>query len=233
MGFEPLVPTQSRSQQIVSQIEQQIRSGELAVGEKLATEKELCEQFGVSRSVVREAIKLLEAMGLVVSRQGSGSYVRKETGPAVSRLLSLSVSPGRDAVAELFKFREVLEMSAAKWAADHATDADLDEIAEILEQNRAAVRAGDGEAFTSTDWKLHSRIAEASRNRYLAVVLTAVREMQHDVVRMLGDDVGSAERAAGEHAEIVASIRAHDPERARVAAREHIRTTAASALERQ
>ncbi len=225
MSFQPVAPAQSRSQQIMSQIESQIRSGALQVGEKLATEKELSEQFGVSRSVVREAIKLLEAMGLVVSRQGSGSYVRNDTGTAVSRLLSLSVSPNDRGVQDLFEFREGLELLSARWAADRRNDQDLEDIRGRLEQNRQAAHGRDAEGFTVSDWQFHSRIAEATGNQYLTVVLSAVREMQHDVVAMMSSDIGSMERAIGEHERIVDALERGDAAEAEEAARAHIAST--------
>ncbi|WP_129664010.1 FadR/GntR family transcriptional regulator [Phytoactinopolyspora endophytica] len=227
MQFKPLVPVQTRSHQIVAQIEGQIRTGELSHGQKLASETQLASEFGVSRSVVREAIKLLEAMGLVSSRQGSGSYVRTDPGPAVSRVLSLSVAPDDTAVNELFEFREHLEVTAARLAAERRTDESLAHIQEQLEANIEAVSNRDGEAFTQSDWKLHSAIAEATGNRYLTVVLTAVREMQHGVVKLITDHIGSLQRAVEQHRRIIDGIVAGDPDKAEAAVREHIRTTAA------
>jgi GntR family transcriptional repressor for pyruvate dehydrogenase complex len=228
MSFQPLGPTQTRSQQVVAQIEEQIHSGALTVGQKLATEKELSEQFGVSRSVIREAIKLLEAMGLVVSRQGSGSFVRNDAGTAVSRLLSLSVAPNDGMVDDLFEFREALEVLSVRWAAERRDGEDLDEIRGHLAANQDAMRRRDPDSFTDSDWRFHSRIAEASGNRYLAVVLSSVREMQHDVVRLMGADVGSVERAAREHEQIVDSIAEGDADLAEAAVRQHIRSTVTS-----
>lgn len=225
MSFQPLVPAQSRSQQIVTQIEQQIGSGALAIGQKLATEKELSEQFAVSRSVVREAIKLLEAMGLVVSRQGSGTFVRNDTGTAVSRLLALSVAPDDGTIDTLFEFREALEVLSVRWAAERHSSIDLDEIRVRFEANRDATQRRDRAAFTETDWLFHTRIAEAAGNRYLAVVLSAVREMQHDVVALISGDTGSIERAVQEHQAIVDCIVDGDPDRAEAAVRKHIRST--------
>ncbi|WP_165367492.1 FadR/GntR family transcriptional regulator [Phytoactinopolyspora endophytica] len=232
MSFEPLRKPQTRSQLVVSQIEDQIRAGELTHGEKLASETQLAHQFGVSRSVVREALRLLEAMGLISSRHGSGSYVSNNTERIVSRILSLSVMPDETSVHELFEFRESLESDAARLAAQRRSEGDVDTILRRLEANASAAAARDAEEFTRTDWEFHAAISEAAGNRYLAVVLKAVREMQYDVVNLLTTDTGSVDQAVDQHRRIVKAVIEGSAEGAESAARIHIQTTAACCIER-
>ena len=80
MGFRAVILTRSY-EQVVQQIQEGIRSGSLVPGQRLPTERELGESFGVSRAVVREALKVLAAMGLVESRQGSGNYFAPTRSP--------------------------------------------------------------------------------------------------------------------------------------------------------
>ncbi len=101
-------------EQIVRQIQSAIRDDGLSEGDRLPTERELAETFGVSRSVVREAIKVLSAQGLVESRQGSGLFVRNRPIESVSRAIVLSVSPDLMSVERLFEFRKLLEVDAAR-----------------------------------------------------------------------------------------------------------------------
>ena len=103
-------------EQIVQQIQEAIRVNSLTQGDRLPTERELAETFGVSRSVVREAIKVLTAQGLVESRQGSGLYVVNRPIESVSRAIVLSVTPDEDSVDQLFEFRRLLEVDAARLA---------------------------------------------------------------------------------------------------------------------
>jgi len=106
---------------IVQQIVGQIREGQLVQGQKLPTELQLSGAYGVSRSVVREAVRTLDTMGFVESRRGSGSYVRNDQLPSITRGLSFSVTLEEQSVFLLFEFRAVLEASVARFAALRAT----------------------------------------------------------------------------------------------------------------
>jgi len=114
-----VVPTgQARSfEPIVDQFLQRIHDGQLRPGERLDTERELAAQFGVSRGVIREAIKVLVALGLVESRQGSGTYISNHQVPSISRSLILSARPEPDSLAEMAEYRIPLERQGAELAA--------------------------------------------------------------------------------------------------------------------
>lgn len=212
------------------QIEDQIHAGEYKVGERIPTGKVIAETFGVSRSVVREAVKLLEAKGLIVARQGSGVYVSDNTSSAVSRLLELSVGPQDGALEQLLQFRETLDSSASRWAAELRSSEQLATIAEALDENRVAGAAQDVEEFTTTDYRFHSAIAQASGNSYVAAVLRAVHEMQHDVVALMIHDIGSLQAAVAEHEAIFNAIAARNAPAAAEAALAHIRSTSSNIL---
>jgi DNA-binding FadR family transcriptional regulator len=116
--------TVSRSyEQIVQQIQDGILRGEFGHGQKLPTERELGQAFGVSRATVRDAMRVLGTMGLIEARQGSGIYVRHDPVPVVSRALTLSVTPDEQSVDHLFTFREGLETQAVRLATErHSAD---------------------------------------------------------------------------------------------------------------
>src|SRR5215211_1137494 len=122
MGFKSVTVTRSY-EQVVKQVGDAIQRGALPRGQKLPTERELADSFGVSRGVVREAVKVLTTMGLVESRQGSGTYVRTDPLPAVTHALTLSVEPEEHAIGRLFEFRQALEALAARRAAERRSDA--------------------------------------------------------------------------------------------------------------
>src|SRR5215207_9902345 len=125
-------------EQIVRQIQEAIRDNALTEGDRLPTERELAETFGVSRSVVREAIKVLSAQGLVESRQGSGLFVRNRPIESVSRAIVLSVSPDLMSVERLFEFRKLLEVDAARLAATRATPEQIAALERMLGGYRPA-----------------------------------------------------------------------------------------------
>lgn len=216
-------------EQVAQQIEAQIRGGELVRGQKLPTEREMGEQFSVSRGVVREAIKVLSAMGLVESRQGSGIYVRNNPIPSISQALTLSVTPETASVQRLFEFRESLEALAAHYTALRRTDEQLAEIHAIMAENARSIETNDWNLFSETDQSLHLAIADAADNPYLHAVLSATRQMQRDVMRLLARRSGVLAIAVGHHERIVAAITAGDAVAAVEAMREHMQYSAAGA----
>jgi len=207
---------------IAREIEGEIRNGALVCGQKLPTERELATRFGVSRGVVREAIKALEAMGLVESRQGSGIYVCDRLIASISRALTLSVQSDTASVLDLFVFREPLEVLAAECAAHNRTDADLAALAQWVAAGDRAAVADDYPAFRLADEAFHTAVSVASGNDYVRAVIGAVLHMRHIVVALTDPQFGSVHDGARTHAAIAAAIAARAPEAAGVAMRDDV-----------
>ena len=227
MEFTSINVTRSY-EEVVRQIEHALSEGRFVRGQKLPTERELASTFGVSRGVVREAIKVLGTMGLVESRQGSGVYVRNNPVPTVSRALTLSVAPDEESVYRLFEFREPLEILAARYAAKRGSEEQFEEIRREAAATVEAAAAEDHETFGIADWRFHDAVSEASGNPYLSVIMGAVRQMQQEVARLLARQSGVMATAAKQHTRIVEAIMSGDSERASAAMREHIRYSASS-----
>ncbi len=225
MEFRPVVVAHAY-EQIVRQIEERVRGGGLAAGDKLPTERELGRSFGVGRGAVRDALRVLETMGLVESRQGSGTYVRREPVPVVSRALTLSVAASEHSVEHLFAYREPLEVHAAWLAARSRSEAQKAAINHASEATAGCADAGDQPAFKRADWAFHGAIAEASGNPYLAVTLEAVRDMQRDVIPLVLREKGVMSVAAAQHRRVAAAIAAGDADAAAAAMRLHVRYSA-------
>jgi len=209
----------------VQQITEQIREGQLVRGQKLPTELQLSGTYGVSRAVVREAVRTLDTMGLVESRRGSGSYVRNDQIPSITRGLSFSVTLEEQSVSLLFEFRAVLEANAARFAALRATSEQVAAIQKAATASADAARVGDVYAFRVADDAFHGALSSAADNAYLGVSVTAVRHMQNDVTHLITPMRGSMS-AAAEHLSIAAAVANHDAERAEETMREHIHHSA-------
>lgn len=212
-------------EQIVTQIQGAIREGQFVRGARLPTERELAESFGVSRSVVREAVKVLGAMGLVESRQGSGLYVRNNTIQTVSRAFILSVSPDTESVDRLFEFRQGLEEEAARRAAERRSPGQINALRTLVDLGDTAVAPQDWIVFGDADSRFHEAIAEASGNPYLRVAIVTARDMQRDVVSLFSDHPGSMREAVNHHRAIVETIAAQDPVAAAARMGQHIQYT--------
>jgi GntR family transcriptional repressor for pyruvate dehydrogenase complex len=212
------------SERIAQEIAEQIRAGRLVRGQKLPTEREMGEHFHVSRGVIREAVKMLDAMGLVESRQGSGIYVRNNPIPSISRALTLSVTPDEQSIAALFEFRAILEENAAERAALHRTEDDCRALDAMVIEGLAAARAGDAARWHDVDNRFHRAVADASGNPYLGVAIDAVRAMQVGVIQLIRE-LGGSPPAAEHHRAIAAAVVAGDPAAAAERMRAHIEYT--------
>ncbi|HSR22334.1 MAG TPA: FadR/GntR family transcriptional regulator, partial [Candidatus Eisenbacteria bacterium] len=148
--------------EIVDQIRELISAGRIKPGDRLPPERELAELFKASRNSVRDAIRVLEQMGLIESRQGDGTYVRSVSAEDLAEPLALMLLQSRTQMRELWEVRRVLEPSLAEFAASRITDEELDELETILEAQRRKVEGGS--TALEEDIAFHYRIAEAARN---------------------------------------------------------------------
>lgn len=210
------------SDEVAGSLERWIREQGLPPGAQLPTEKVLCERFGVSRAVIREAISRLKADGCVRTRQGSGAFVAARPGSGVFRLPLPEVLP-QDA-AEVFELRYVIETAAAALAAERRTEADLARIRVALQRMRDAITEGMDAAGDDDDF--HVAIAEATHNPPLARFQQFMGQ-QFSGSRLPtwspgGHRAGRARDAQNEHERIFEAIAAADPVEARRAAAAHL-----------
>lgn len=216
----------SRSEEIARVLADRIVEGAIAPGERLPSEGRLVEEFGASRTVVREALQRLQSRGLVRTRVGSGSYALTPPAPvAGDDWLAARDSSER---AELHAFRTAIETEAAALAARRPSAADLAAIeAALADLERATLPAASAEA----DFAFHRAIAAASGNRYLLAALDRMgaRAIVLPPARIADAERASADAAAvvSEHRAIAAAIRAADPLAASAAMRAHLTASAA------
>lgn len=220
--FHSVAPTVRLADQVADALAAEVRSGRLSEGDRLPTEAALAEQFGVSRTVVREAVSRLKSLGLLDSRQGSGVYVR----PAGVEPLRFEMPhvASREAVIQMVELRRALEAEVAALAAERRTPEDVQRIREAIEALHAAVAAGGNGA--DEDVRFHRAIAEAARNPFLIGTLQYLRQFLHGATRVTRANEARradfAREVAQEHAQIVEAIEAGDPLRAREAAKSHM-----------
>lgn len=206
--------------EIAGRLDAWIREQGLSPGAQLPTEKALCERFGVSRPVIREAIARLKAEGCVRTRQGSGAFVAER--PEVFRLPLPDGLP-QDAD-EVFELRYLVETGAAALAAERRTEHDLQRIAAALARMHAALEthaeaAGADDAF-------HIAIADATHNRALARFAQFMgQQFSHSrkpTWNEAGHASGRAHDAQDDHERIYKAIAAGNPAAARQAAAAHL-----------
>ena len=207
--------------EIVDQIRELISAGRIKPGDRLPPERELAELFKASRNSVRDAIRVLEQMGLIESRQGDGTYVRSVSPEELAEPLALLLLQSRTQMRELWEVRRVLEPALAEFAASRITDEELDELEAILEAQRRKVEAGF--IPLEEDTAFHYGIAEAARNTVMLRALdTLVDLLRQSRERSLQQHDRPAYSLAG-HRRILAALHRRDPEGARAEMLRHLR----------
>lgn len=211
------------SEQLADALAASIRQGHWRAGEKIPTESALVERFGVSRTVVREALSRLRTLGLIVSRQGSGAYVQ-DAEPVDDTSLLLAPDGSMKAVIQMVEVRRALETESAGLAAARRSRKALQQIkAAVLALDQAVARGGDG---VSEDVAFHAAIALAADNPFLLNTLAYLNRFLLDATRVTRaneatrSDLEQAVRH--EHLTIVAAIEAQDVAAARLAGATHM-----------
>lgn len=214
------------SNAVAQQIENLILEGVLRDGDQLPAERELAMTMNVSRPVLREALKSLEARGLLVARQGGGNYVADVVGEVFSTPMRELIATHPKATADYLEYRHEIEAVTAEMAARRATQADRQMLGDIISRMEAAHAAADFEAEAEIDVEFHNAVGECAHN---FILLHSLRSCY----RLLSDGVfhsrariyhlpDARETLLMQHRTIVTTICDGDPAAARAAAMAHI-----------
>lgn len=209
-------------ERIVEQIENQILASKLKLGEQLPPERDLAEQFGVSRTAVREAIKTLSQKGLVAVQHGRGTFISNQTPQAVRHSLDLMIKIGaNDGSRGLVEVREMLEPEIAALAAKRAQK-------EQLDAARAAVAAmddamHDANRFVESDLDFHLALAEATQNPVFPILIDSIVDLLREQRKRIARTRGGLERGQFHHKKILRAVEQRDADVAREAMRTHLR----------
>ncbi|WP_327358301.1 FadR/GntR family transcriptional regulator [Streptomyces sp. NBC_01304] len=212
-------------EQAVDRLREQITHGEWAVGTKLPGENQLAQILGVGRSTVREALRALAEAGLVRARQGAGVFVI-----ATKPKESWSAELRQAAVADVYEVRMIVEVEAARLAAQRRTDEDLPVLGAALKARRAA-GAGSTPDFVDADIALHAAVVGAAHNPVLTSLFTefvpVLREGLIDLVELLDLRAGDPQHGDDGHALLVDSVVRGDAETAGHTMRDELTQTLA------
>ncbi|BCJ85601.1 FadR/GntR family transcriptional regulator [Effusibacillus dendaii] len=204
--FEPISDNTAFSQKIVSQITDAIVRGELSPGDRLPTERELGNQFGVSRTVVRDAIKLLAGRGILHVRHGVGIFV-SESQMAYAEMDGALYNKD-NSIKDLFEIRKVLECETVVWAAQRATNAQLNRLQQIL--NDASANVDNLTILGERDAQFHVGLAEASCNLVsVRLMLTMLDLLSESRMESLSIE-GRPQRSLVDHQQILDAIKQKD-----------------------
>lgn len=220
--FTPVHDNEALSEKIIFQITDAVVRGDLKPGDKLATERDLAEQFGVSRTVVRDAIKTLAGRGLLQVRHGSGIFVAtaEESVAGSLDVLSNTLVLQDTGLRDLFDVRKTLEARSAELAAELRTTEHVERLRGLVKD--ATQHLDDPKVLSERDAQFHVAIAEASQNLVLVrVMLTMLDLLTKSRMESLGIP-GQAKRALADHDRIIQAIESGKPSEARQAMLDHL-----------
>ncbi len=194
---------------------------EMKPGDKLPPERQLAESFNVSRSSIRDAIRTLEAMGLVEPRQGAGTVIRELSHDSVVTPISSVLLRKRQMVSELLDVRKIIEPPLAARAAQHATAEELAEMEAIL--RRQGEKVARGELAVEEDTEFHYSIALAADNSVVLKLLDVLMDLLRDTRERSLQVAGRLQKSFSGHQRILAALKRRDAAAAEKAMRQHIR----------
>ena len=235
MTIDRLVPQLTRdatlAQRVERELERLIVGSRLGAGDRLPSERELAAQFGVSRTVVREAVRALAAKQLVDVNVGRGTVVRAPSPESAgeSMKLLLMMQAGDAGVEKVSEVRHIVENEIAALAAARRTAADLDTLEAILDEMRQHVDAP--EVYIKSDVEFHAALARATQNELFVLVLDSLVEIMIEVRLLTLRVPGIARLALHYHERILEAVRAGDIELARAVMDEHMDQATAKLLE--
>lgn len=210
------------SGRVARQLEDLVVKGALETGQRLPTERELAETFGVSRTVIREAVHGLAARGLLDVRTGSGTFVSGPSTDSVTESLSLLLRFRAEGffVEHLHEARRVLEAEIAGRAAERARDEDIADLEDILRRMEDAV--DDRDASASLDVEFHQALAVATHNPLYIILLDSIGDLLLEIRRLSLQDSGTVPKALYHHRAVLEEVKRRDPELARKAMDVHL-----------
>ena len=197
-----------------------LAAGESGSEDKLPSEQALAVKFGVSRTVIREALKLVKERGLIEQRTGEGSYLTKPRPDAISSVVGRMILMDNISDDEIFSVRGILEIAACRLAAEYADEADMERMQSILDAMK--VNLQDDDAIIRMDTDFHIAMAKASKNKLLGMLVEAMTVLIREFIRKTIHTPGAKADGMMRHALIMDAIKSRDPDVAEAAIRNHL-----------
>lgn len=208
---------------IAAKLTGRIVSGEYPEKSLLPPERNLCEMFGVSRTVVREAVKLLESRGLASIEQGRGTVVRRPGHEQVADSLRLILQRDNHPIRQLLEVRNILETGMCALAAERRTEEDLGAMQSCLAIMRA--KPGEPEGYVDADLEFHAAIARAAKNPVFLAILEPLAQLLRESRLATFSGPRVVRLRTAQHERIFERIREGDREGARAEMFAHLTDT--------
>ena len=208
---------------IVQQIRTLIEEGKLKRNDHLPSERDLSETFRVSRTTVREAIRTLESMKLLQSRQGDGTYVLASSEESLIHPLAVALFKEKDDIRDIFYIRKIIEPHVAQLAAENATPQEIEEMEKILCKQEECIE--QGENIIETDSAFHNLMASATKNHVMERLIGALIDLlkqSREKYLMEDENDKRAKRSLEGHRRVLSDIKNGDSDAAMKSMLQHL-----------
>ena len=212
----------SRSQQIVHKFREALANGTLSTGDKLPPERDLCVQFGVSRTSLREAVRALEAYGLVESTQGGGTYIADKFSENIFDFLGFGNCLSKKNFAFLLDTRRILETGAVESALDFVSAKDIAVLSRIVDKQE---KEKNPEQYGILDAQFHEQIVCMSGNPILAALYKMIYKMLLQGTSRVAVYPGAWKIALRDHRALLEALKMRDRKKCIQTVKKHLKNT--------
>ena len=222
------INTKKNYEQIVDQIQELIINGTFEEGDKLPPERQITEQLGVSRSSLREALKALEVLGLIESKQGEGSYIANNIGDSILKSISIAFRLQGGTVYEILELRHTLEIESVKIMCLRGTDEEIQALKDIAQRMHDSE---DEDEQISLDIKFHNTLIKSTNNILFEMIADSISGLMELFIKGIREIYNKDKEEMKEyyfvdqHMNVVDAIIDRDPDKAVEILSEHLRLT--------
>lgn len=216
-------------EQVIEQIQNNIMEGLFKKGDKLPSERELSEKMGVSRTSIREALRVLETMGVVESRQGEGNFICSNIEKSLLQPLSMMFKLNNGSFSDIYELRSILEIECARLSAIRATDMDCRELLSVVEEmEQETFGENRYEILVELDKKFHNTLSDISKNYLIESLFSTISNLFEKFIEdarykiILFDSEQANKSLLIQHKKICESIIKKNQDMAVEAMREHM-----------
>lgn len=217
--IEPIKKTRV-AEEVADRIRTLILDGTFPQGQPLPSERVLTEQFGVSRGSIRDALRMLETIGLIETQHGRGTFPRELTVDRLVAPLASMMAFQSDLRDELMDVRRMFEPAVARVAAQRATEKDFDDLDRILEAQRRKLKKGHSAIVEDTEF--HAALARSTGNRVVVSLMATLNDLLVESRTLSLKQKGRPAKSIEGHESVVAALRHRDPDAAARAMTHHI-----------
>jgi len=216
-------------EQVIEQIQNNIMEGLFKKGDKLPSERELSEKMGVSRTSIREALRVLETMGVIESRQGEGNFICSNIEKSLLQPLSMMFKLNNGSFSDIYELRSILEIECARLSAIRATDMDCRELLSVVEEmEQETFGENRYEILVELDKKFHNTLSDMSKNYLIESLFSTISNLFEKFIEdarykiILFDSEQANKSLLIQHKKICESIIKKNQDMAVEAMREHM-----------